>query len=178
MSRASRTELAVLGALSVEPMSGYAVRQAITDTLGHFWSESFGQIYPALARLEAQGLIKRSGAGQTSGSTFRLTESGRRHLVVLLREPLPAPPPRNGTLLRLFFGRLLGVEDCRAIVVDVLERATASLDELRVVRAEVAADPDPNAPFWLLTVLAGEHSARAQIAWANEALGVLDGAGD
>ena len=51
MSRQSQTEVAVLGALSVEPMSGYAARRAITETLGHFWSESFGQIYPTLASL-------------------------------------------------------------------------------------------------------------------------------
>ena len=59
MSRQSKTELAVLGALSVQPMSGYAVRAAITETLGHFWSESFGQIYPTLARLESDALVVR-----------------------------------------------------------------------------------------------------------------------
>ncbi|MFZ4812833.1 MAG: PadR family transcriptional regulator [Ilumatobacteraceae bacterium] len=178
MSRGSRTELAVLGALSVEPMSGYAVRQAITDTLGHFWSESFGQIYPALARLEEEGLIRRAGDGQTSGSTFCLTTAGRRHLVNLLREPMPTPPPRNGTLLRLFFGRLLGVDECRSIVLDALARAEASLAELSAVHADVEGDTDPNAPFWLLTVSAGEHSARAQIAWAKEALEILDAIAD
>ena len=52
MSRKSQTELAVLGALAVEPATGYGVRQAITQTLGHFWQESFGQIYPCLADLE------------------------------------------------------------------------------------------------------------------------------
>jgi DNA-binding PadR family transcriptional regulator len=175
MSRQSRTELAVLGALSVEPMSGYALRQAITDTLGHFWSESFGQIYPALARLEEQALVERHGTGRTSGSTFSLTAPGRRHLVALLHEPVTTPPPRNGTLLRLFFGRLLGPDVCREIVAEVLDRSTATLAELGAIRAEVSAETDPNAPFWLITVAAGEHSARGQIAWATEALAILDG---
>jgi DNA-binding PadR family transcriptional regulator len=49
MPRSSQTETAVLGALSVMPMTGYALREAIRDVLGHFWSESFGQIYPTLA---------------------------------------------------------------------------------------------------------------------------------
>jgi DNA-binding PadR family transcriptional regulator len=151
------------------------VRQAITDTLGHFWSESFGQIYPALARLEAHGLVERAGSGQTSGSTFSLTPSGRDRLVELLHEPVVAPPPRNGTLLRLFFGRLLGVDVCHEIITGVLTQSRATLAELSAVRAEVEADSDPNAPFWLLTVAAGEHSARAGIAWATEAVTVLDG---
>ena len=67
MSRHGTTELAVLGALSVEPMSGYAVRAAITGTLGHFWSESFGQIYPTLARLESERLVVRDGDGREIG---------------------------------------------------------------------------------------------------------------
>jgi DNA-binding PadR family transcriptional regulator len=46
MARQAQTSTAVLGALSVEPMTGYEIRQVIADVLGHFWHESFGQIYP------------------------------------------------------------------------------------------------------------------------------------
>ena len=59
MARASQTETAVLGGLSVESMTGYALREAIRDVLGHFWSESFGQIYPTLAELERAGHVQR-----------------------------------------------------------------------------------------------------------------------
>ena len=175
MSRQRTTELAVLGALSVQPMSGYAVRAAITETLGHFWSESFGQIYPTLARLEADGLVVREADGKTSGSTFRLTPSGRARLVDLLQEPIAAAPPRNGALLRLFFGGLLGVDECRAILVDARGRAEQQLATLDAIRrgleAEIRADPD--ARYRLVTVLAGQHSARAAIAWADESLALL-----
>ena len=178
MSRQSKTELAVLGALSVQPMSGYAVRAAITETLGHFWSESFGQIYPTLARLESDALVVRGAEGKTSGSTYRLTAAGRARLVALLREPIPVVPPRNGTLLRLFFGGLLGVDECRQIVADARERAVGQLEVLTSIRhrleAEIADDPDVR--YRLLTVLAGQHSARASIAWADESLALLDAA--
>ncbi len=72
----SQTRTAVLGALSVEPMTGYALREAIRDVLGHFWSESFGQIYPTLAALQSEGLIRRAGSGQRGSSTFTITPSG------------------------------------------------------------------------------------------------------
>ncbi len=175
MSRQSHTELAVLGALSVQPMSGYAVRAAITGTLGHFWSESFGQIYPTLARLEGAGLIERDADGKTSGHTFRLTGSGRTHLVALLCEPIPASPPRNGTLLRLFFGGLLGPGECRQILDEARARAEQQLEVLTAIRHELEADvpTDPDARYRLLTVLAGQHSARAQIAWVAESLDLL-----
>lgn len=177
MSRQSQTEIAVLGALSVEPMSGYAVRQAIAQTLGHFWSESFGQIYPTLGRLEAEGLVAPSGEGRTSGSTYRLTAKGRRRLRALLQEPIPSAPPRNGTLLRLFFGGLLGPAECRGIVEGSRDRAAESLAHLGRIRVEVQAEVDAGdagAAYRLITLSAGEHTARAQLAWAEETLAVLD----
>jgi DNA-binding PadR family transcriptional regulator len=173
MSRQSQTEIAVLGALSVAPMSGYALRQAITETLGHFWSESFGQIYPTLSRLESDGLVAPDAAGRTSGSTYRLTARGRRRLVVLLQEPIPFAPPRNGTLLRLFFGGLLGRDVCAEIVAAAAARATALLAALAVARRELESEHDAGAPYRLITVSAGEHSARATLDWAQETLAVL-----
>jgi DNA-binding PadR family transcriptional regulator len=51
----NQTELAILGGLSIEPMTGYALRENIRNVLGHFWSESYGQIYPTLTELERNG---------------------------------------------------------------------------------------------------------------------------
>jgi hypothetical protein len=47
---------------------------------------------------------------------------------------------------------------------------------LGAIRRELAHEPDhaQDRPYWLLTVSAGEHTARAAIAWANEALAALD----
>lgn len=171
---AGQTELAILGALSVEPMTGYAMRQAIRETLGHFWSESFGQIYPTLSRLETERLIVPDSVGRTSGTTYRLTAQGKRRLVRLLRQPITDAPPRNGTLLRLFFGRLIDPQICVAIVQDARASSKARLEGLAAIRAAIEADSDPNAPYWLITVSAGEHAARAQIAWADETLSTLE----
>src|SRR6267378_1332508 len=42
------TPNALLGLLSLGSMSGYDIRQLISQSIGHFWSESYGQIYPGL----------------------------------------------------------------------------------------------------------------------------------
>ena len=174
MSRAAQTELAVLGALSVAPMSGYAVRQAITDTLGHFWHESFGQIYPTLAALESAGLIRRDGPGATSGSVFRITAAGRRRLRRLLAEPVPTSPPRDALLLRLFFGRHLGVAGTKALLADALAAAEAKAAELAALHAEVQAEAQTeDHPYWLMTISAGRHAAAARIDWLRESLAAL-----
>ncbi|WP_372593984.1 PadR family transcriptional regulator [Actinotalea sp.] len=172
MARASRTDLAVLGALSIEPMTGYAVRAGIRDVLGHFWSESYGQIYPALARLEAEGLVERRSGERPRSWVYALTAAGRERLVELLSEQDEPVPPRNGLLLRLFFGHVLGAETAIGLVRAHRDRAVAQLAELALAREEI--DPrDEHAPFALVTLSAGEHAARAAIAWADETIETL-----
>ena len=56
MPRENKTRFAVLAMLSLGPRSGYDIQQQIQRTLGHFWSESHGQIYPTLRKLLAEGL--------------------------------------------------------------------------------------------------------------------------
>ncbi|MGC4893816.1 PadR family transcriptional regulator [Micromonospora sp. DT31] len=176
MARSSQTDMAVLGALSIEPMTGYALREAIRDVLGHFWNESFGQIYPALAALERLGFVERSGSTKAGSSTFAITASGTRHLRELLAQPVQAVPARNGLLLRLFFGRTLGVEACRALVTAAEADAQQRLLQFDDLAVQIAGEPQhaEDAPFWQLTISAGRHSARATIAWAQECLTALD----
>lgn len=174
MARSSQTEVAVLGALGVEPMTGYALRQAIHDVLGHFWSESFGQIYPTLSALEERGLVRRTGDGRSA--PYAITAAGRRRLRELLAQPTQDAPPRNGLLLRLFFGRHLGPPACRQLVADARADAERQLERFASVRAEMASEPQyaDDQPYWTITVSAGEHAARATIAWADETLAELD----
>jgi len=174
--RVGQTELAVLGALSVEPATGYAVRESIRDVLGHFWSESFGQIYPALAALERQDHVRRGVGSRAGSSVFTITESGRARLLELLLEPVHAVPPRNGLLLRLFFGRTLGAQACRELIVAARADAESQLTDYRAVIGELSAEEQhaQDHPYWLLTVSAGQHTATAMLEWTTEALGVLD----
>ena len=59
-------------------------------------------------------------------------------------------------------------------MLDAQSRAEADLAGLGAVRSEVEADDSADAPFILLTVMAGEHAARATLAWAHDALDVLE----
>lgn len=176
MAREQQTETAVLGALSVEPMTGYAIREAIRDVLGHFWSESFGQIYPILRELERRGLVSRRGSARTHASTFAITEPGQARLRELLAQPIQPPTPRNGLLLRLFFGRHLGPEACRDLLAAARTGAARQLERYAAIRVEILADAAnaEDRPYWLLTVAASEHAARATIAWADASLVELD----
>ncbi len=177
--RPSQTEMAVLGALSVEPMTAYAMREAIRDVLGHFWSESFGQIYPTLAAAEAAGHVQRSPGARPRSFVFTLTRSGKNHLRQLLCEPITVVPPRNGLLLRLFFGRTLGVEGCQVLLRAAHADARARLAEYDLLARKVSEEDSnsPDLPFQLLTISAARHAAKSAIAWAQESLSALEALG-
>ena len=175
MKRRSQTELAVLGALSVEPMSGYAVRESIRDVLGHFWTESYGQIYPKLAELLEAGLVEKQASGRKGASVYSITPEGEVRLRRLLREPIQPSPARNGLLLRLFFGRHLGPDACRELLAEARVQAEARIEELTRIRAEVEAeDATDDHPYWMLTISAGEHGARTTLEWIDESLAALE----
>jgi DNA-binding PadR family transcriptional regulator len=157
-------------------MTGYAVREEINQVLGHFWSESYGQIYPTLADLHRTGLIEAQAGGRPGSAIYSLTNAGRARLLTLLRQPHQPTPPRNGLLLRLFFGRALGVDACRSLVRQAKSDAEQRLAVLQAIRAALATETEDveHHPYWLLTISAGEHTARAAIAWAEESLAALD----
>jgi DNA-binding PadR family transcriptional regulator len=176
MARRDQTEMAVLGALSMQSMTAYALREAIREVLGHFWSESFGQIYPTLNALEKEGHVERQKGPRAGSSIFRITDPGVDRLRKLLNEPIASVPPRNGLLLRLFFGRQLGTSRCRQLIEEARADAHRRLAEYEHLARRIAEEDrgSPDLPFTLMTISAGRHGAEAAIAWADEALAALD----
>ncbi|MEI6362462.1 MAG: PadR family transcriptional regulator [Actinomycetes bacterium] len=177
MARQSQTSTAVLGVLSIESATGYEIRRAIAEILGHFWHESFGQIYPCLAELESAGLI-RSRPGERAGSSrFEITSAGRRRLRELLAEPATPQPPRNGTLLRTFFGHALPPADLGRLLDEVESQARGHLSAYGAIRDGIAAEDgyDEHGPYWEATIRAGELAAGAQLTWVVETRAALLG---
>ena len=59
-------ELAILGLLLESPMHGYELRKRLTGLLGAFRAFSYGSLYPALRRMQADGADRR-GRGARRG---------------------------------------------------------------------------------------------------------------
>jgi DNA-binding PadR family transcriptional regulator len=82
---------ALLGLLHQKPSSGYALRRIFATTPMGTFSDSPGAIYPALRRLERQGLLHgrvEPSAGLRRKQTFRLTPRGLAALKEWLERPL------------------------------------------------------------------------------------------
>jgi DNA-binding PadR family transcriptional regulator len=89
-SRARRGDVraALLLLLEEEPRNGYQLMEEIERRSGGAWRPSPGSVYPALAQLEDEGLIRSDeGAGRRS---FELTDEGRNH-VAENRDALGSP---------------------------------------------------------------------------------------
>lgn len=175
----SRTAYVILGILSIEPnKSGYDIRKAVESSVGNFWSESYGQIYPALKQLVAEGLIEPSQS--TSGTRKRrqeyiLTESGRASLREWLALPFQNDPPRNEFLLKLFFGREAAPGVSMGHVRELQEKNRRMLVTLLQIEAYAhrQQSQNPNKPYWMLTLSLGIALTRAALDWGESALAQL-----
>src|SRR2546422_10690896 len=92
--RANTSRDAILGGLSRRALSGYDVKKLIERSIAHFWNESYGQIYPILNRLAAEGLAERRRGrqrGRPGRAVYSLAPEGRQEV-----EGGRALPPRDG----------------------------------------------------------------------------------
>lgn len=69
----------VLALLAEKPRHGYELMRELEDRTGGAYRPSPGVIYPTLAMLEDEGLIRASGA-ETGRKQFELTDEGRASL--------------------------------------------------------------------------------------------------
>src|SRR5947209_12523257 len=101
----SPTDHAILACLTICPMSGYELREFVSSSIGNFWAESFGQLYPALKRLQSLDLLRSAETkqGKRRKITYELTPAGRRSLRSWLDQPAAPQVPRSELLLNLFF---------------------------------------------------------------------------
>ena len=174
MARQAQTAAAVLGALSIEPMTGYEIRQAITSVLGHFWHESFGQIYPCLADARGAGTGRVAPrAPAPARPPYSLTDAGRARLRDLLAEPpVPQPPAQRrppAGLLR----RSPAPGDLARCWTSSRRLPRRGWPRYAGIRAGIASEQShaEHHPYWLATVRAGELSAEAHAAVAGRDAG-------
>jgi DNA-binding PadR family transcriptional regulator len=69
---------AALVLLAEEPRNGYGLMQEIEARSEGEWRPSPGSVYPALAQLEDEGLVRPEGDG--NGRVYGLTDAGRTYV--------------------------------------------------------------------------------------------------
>src|SRR6266511_2943807 len=98
----------LLGLLPREPMSGYdlTARLKLKKRFVPFWPISHTQIYPALAQLEQQGLVRYHIVDQhgvrPNKKVYELTEEGRAALRQWVESPTPLVILRDEFFLKAY----------------------------------------------------------------------------
>jgi DNA-binding PadR family transcriptional regulator len=183
MAAPNRTQFAILGFLTLDPMSGYDIKKLVEQSTENFWSESFGQIYPALRRLSGDGLIEKQEDPSEGGRprhVYSINDRGREALAAWLRESTDPPPVRIELLLKLFFGARCDRDTNRRQILAYREQMERDLERYRSIDERLHREHADAAdlPYWLLTLRFGERDRAAHIAWCDEALAVLEGLPD
>jgi PadR family transcriptional regulator AphA len=176
-STRSSTEYAVLGLLTLKPMSGYEMRQLVAQSIGHFWGESYGQLYPSLKRLVSAGLVtkKTDSASKRDKHVYSITDQGRDELAKWLSEAPKPQPRRSELLLKLFFLSPQMAEISGEHVTRARDRAIDDLRHLGYVEEKIRSEhaDHPQLQQWLYTLSFGRHRAEAVVRWADEVLNDL-----
>jgi PadR family transcriptional regulator, regulatory protein AphA len=129
----STTSYVILGMLSLRPMSGYEIKRVADFSVRHFWTISYGQIYPELKNLVEAGLAEPEdgSVGSRQRTLYRLTKTGREALLDWVGIPNEVPiEVRDEMLLRLFFADQLEPAERRALLQNMAVRHQRTAAEL------------------------------------------------
>lgn len=99
-------KFALLGVLEARPMTGYELSQFFEASTRWLWSAKHSQIYPLLAKLEAEGLV--SGVDDTRGKNLKrriyaVTPAGHDELNAWVAQHHPVQKSRDPFLLQAIF---------------------------------------------------------------------------
>lgn len=169
MRRTNKTQFAILGMLSIAPMSGYDIKRALDQSVTNFWTENYGHIYPMLQQLLQTGLIEPVPAAPPR-KVYTLAPAGRDALLDWLEADPEPQPPRNELILQLFFGDRLGAERTLAKIRAERERQQERQAVYAQIRARLAAQPPEETRFWSMALRYGERVTDAILAWCDECI--------
>lgn len=164
----------VLGFLAEGPLHGYALRQKMDRLHGYARSVSFGTLYPAIARLTDQGLVRQEAAPGSAGAARRvlhLTDRGRLDLERRLRT-VSGLDVTDGQRFMVVLAFLSLLPDASARD-DVLRRRLAFLDQPAGFFSDgPLPDADIADPYRRGVLVSARATSRAERAWLRGMLAV------
>jgi len=122
-----------LAILSMGDASGYEIKKLLEGPFSHIHEASFGAIYPALARLQEDGLVtceERSQEKRPDKKVYALTQRGRFDLIQELTV-IPGPDRiRSDFLVLMLYAHLLPPAHIANVIETRLGILTSLLAEL------------------------------------------------
>jgi DNA-binding PadR family transcriptional regulator len=171
---------AILGFLSLEPTSGYTLKQRFDGSVRSFWSATQSQIYRELHALEREGLVEVEavpGNGKPERKVYSLTAPGRGALGRWLEEPLDPLVLRHPMLLKLVFAAHAAPESLGRILEGYAGGVAATRTEYAARLGDdnifSLARSAREASIWRLSIEHGVAWCDAELRWIERARGIL-----
>ncbi len=174
-----KSKYVMLGMLARKPQTGYTIKKWIENEYSHFWQESFGQIYPTLKKLVAEGLAVSSDHVQSGNGrgqiTYSITDAGRKELSDWLREEPEIERLRYEILLKVSFGDNTEPEVILGHLDNFIKRNHKLVKDMNgyMELFEQLKEQDMDCTYSQLTALCGVYIYSAMRDWAVEAKKII-----
>lgn len=176
----NKTKFLILGLLSEGSLSGYEIKKIVDVRFSFFWSESFGQIYPQLKKLNEEGLIKEESLKEAENSKtsrkYNITDSGINELKEWLKEPVEKEVVRYEILLKLYFSNIVSPEVMLGHIKEFQRTHNQQMKLFEKFREnlEEYKDVHSNHKDILMVLSFGEKVWKAYDEWCGEVSNVLE----
>jgi PadR family transcriptional regulator, regulatory protein AphA len=168
-------QFAVLGMLKLRPMTGYEIKQAYQKGPANFMPISFGQIYPALAKLGKEKMVRQDILPGRRGSIrYFIVRKGEQALREWLFSP-GGPANHRELLLRLFFAAPPELTGLLGHLETFRKEEQARLrhyDDTRKWLDDTQAR-NPRLRIWKLVLEYGVLQSECRVRWAERALAFM-----
>ncbi|HLB13129.1 MAG TPA: PadR family transcriptional regulator [Dehalococcoidia bacterium] len=165
---------ALLGMLSIRPMSGYDIKKFFDQSVGLIWNATHSQIYVQLDQMEGEGLVEKRSIiqeGRPNKNLYRATDKGFRELQQWLAEPIRAPDYKDEFMLRFFFSDFLD----REILKDHLKKAQGLMtDRMQSLEKVTNRKVPPMSNITLHAARMGQRYYQMYLDWLEESLCLVE----
>lgn len=112
--------------------TGYEIRKLVSDGhFSHFGDASYGSIYPALNRMDAEGLVtsrEEAQEGKPNRKVYSITEAGLEEFLEALSKPAQKDIFKSEFLLLAMCAELMQPEDVRRAIDMQIENIKTELE--------------------------------------------------
>jgi PadR family transcriptional regulator, regulatory protein AphA len=167
-------DYAFLAMLLLAPMSAYQLKKAMEGSISHFYSAAHSQVYQQASRLVRDGYVREKEApGGRRKRILSLTPKGRQAVLEWLREPEADDQLYSELLVKTFFANYA---DDPGAMRTMLERRREESEAMLASYEQFlpALESAEDNPFPAMTLSAGIHYYRSELAWIDETVAKLD----
>jgi len=127
----------ILGFLKLKSLSSYDLKKALENSVGHFYSTSYGSIQPALKKMESLGWVRKESqpTGARKKNIFHITEKGIEEFGQWMKTEIPVTRIKEDALVKMFFFGLIPQEER----IRLIEEYTKKIEETQRILEQIKA---------------------------------------